>query len=71
MRDYGVGAQMLKEIGVEKIRLLTNNPRKMVGLQGYGLEIVERLPLQVDPNRENASYLRTKQEKLGHLLANL
>jgi len=71
MRDYGVGAQVLADLGVRKIRLLTNNPRKMVGLEGYGLEVVERVPLQVAPTGANLEYLKTKQEKLGHLLVNL
>ncbi len=67
-RDYGIGAQILHDLGVRKIRLLTNNPRKFVGLRGYGLEIVERVPLEIPPNEENAAYLRTKKLKLGHLL---
>jgi 3,4-dihydroxy 2-butanone 4-phosphate synthase/GTP cyclohydrolase II len=67
-RDYGIGAQILVELGVRRIRLLSNNPRKFVGLEGYGLEIVERLPLEIAPGPANAKYLRTKKEKLGHLL---
>lgn len=70
-RDYGVGAQILASLGVRRIRLLTNNPRKFVGLGGYGLEIVERVPLEVDPNCDNLRYLQTKRDKLGHLLGNL
>lgn len=68
MRDYGVGAQILVALGLTKIRLLTNNPRKMVGLQGYGIEIVDRVPIEASPTCSNEGYLRTKREKLGHLL---
>jgi 3,4-dihydroxy 2-butanone 4-phosphate synthase/GTP cyclohydrolase II len=71
LRDYGIGAQILSELGVRKIRLLTNNPRKVIGLEGYGLEIVERVALQMPATQANIRYLRTKQEKLGHLLENL
>jgi len=71
LRDYGIGAQILTELGIKKMRLLTNNPKKMVGLQGYGLEVVDREPIQTMPNHSNLSYLKTKQEKLGHLLINL
>jgi 3,4-dihydroxy 2-butanone 4-phosphate synthase/GTP cyclohydrolase II len=67
-RDYGIGAQILKELGVKDIRLMTNNPRKFVGLSGYGLNIVERVSLEIKPNRENQFYLDTKRKKLGHLL---
>jgi 3,4-dihydroxy 2-butanone 4-phosphate synthase/GTP cyclohydrolase II len=67
-RDYGIGAQILVELGVEKIRLLTNNPRKFVGLEGYGLTIVERLALEIPPSEASRRYLRTKKEKLGHIL---
>ncbi|MEN9732092.1 MAG: hypothetical protein RLZ45_87 [Verrucomicrobiota bacterium] len=68
LRDYGVGAQMLCDLGVSKIRLLTNNPKKVVGLQGHGLEIVEQLPIRVSPNPHNAKYLKTKKDRMGHLL---
>ncbi|MFM7719221.1 MAG: bifunctional 3,4-dihydroxy-2-butanone-4-phosphate synthase/GTP cyclohydrolase II [Actinomycetota bacterium] len=70
-RDYGIGAQILVELGVRSMRLLTNNPSKRAGLEGYGLSIVERVPLEVEPNAENLRYLRTKREKLGHLLDHL
>jgi 3,4-dihydroxy 2-butanone 4-phosphate synthase/GTP cyclohydrolase II len=68
LRDYGIGAQILLELGAQKLRLLTNNPKKIVGLEGYGLEIVERLPLEIAPNRANLRYLTTKRDKLGHLI---
>ena len=68
LRDYGIGAQILKDLGVRKMRLLTNNPRKIKGLEGYGLEVVERVPLQMEANEDNVRYLRTKQTKLGHML---
>ncbi len=68
LRDYGLGAQILLDIGVRRIRLLTNNPRKIVGLEGYGLKIVERVPIQMEPGERNLDYLVTKKEKLGHLL---
>lgn len=71
LRDYGIGAQVLRDLGVQKLRLLTNNPRKIVGLQGYGMAVVERVPLEVQPHRSNIEYLRTKKEKLGHLLSKL
>ncbi len=67
LRDYGVGAQILKDIGLTKIRLLTNNPKKIIGLQGHGIEIVERVPIITKPNKINKDYLKTKKEKLGHL----
>src|SRR5690606_26781963 len=68
LRDYGIGAQILKDLGVRKMRLLTNNPRKIAGLKGHGLEIVEVLPIQMPPNEDNLKYLRTKKIKLGHML---
>ncbi|MBI3968578.1 MAG: bifunctional 3,4-dihydroxy-2-butanone-4-phosphate synthase/GTP cyclohydrolase II [Chloroflexi bacterium] len=67
LRDYGIGAQILVDLGIKKMRLLTNNPAKVVGLQGYGLEIVERVPLVVAPNPLNLAYLKAKREKLGHI----
>ncbi len=68
LRDYGIGAQILADLGVKQIRLLTNNPRKIVGLEGYGLTVVERIALKSQPNEVNGKYLQTKKEKLGHLL---
>jgi 3,4-dihydroxy 2-butanone 4-phosphate synthase/GTP cyclohydrolase II len=68
LRDYGIGAQILVDLGLKKIRLLTNNPKKIIGLEGYGLEVVERVPIEVEPNHTNKKYLRTKKEKLGHIL---
>ncbi|MGG7619408.1 bifunctional 3,4-dihydroxy-2-butanone-4-phosphate synthase/GTP cyclohydrolase II [Bacillus coreaensis] len=68
LREYGIGAQILKDLGISQIRLLTNNPRKMKGLKGYGLEIVDRVPIQMQSREENEKYLKTKQSKLGHLL---
>jgi 3,4-dihydroxy 2-butanone 4-phosphate synthase/GTP cyclohydrolase II len=71
LRDYGIGAQILLDIGIKKIRLLTNNPRKVVGLKGYGLEIVERVPIEIPANVNNEKYLKTKRDKLGHLITQL
>jgi 3,4-dihydroxy 2-butanone 4-phosphate synthase/GTP cyclohydrolase II len=68
LRDYGIGAQILVDLGLKKLRLLTNNPTKRAGLDGYGLQVVERLPLEVPPNPENRKYLSTKRDKLGHML---
>ncbi len=68
LREYGLGAQILVDLGLKTIRLLTNNPRKVVGLEGYGLEIVEQVPIKIKPNPHNAKYLKTKREKLGHLV---
>lgn len=70
LRNYGIGAQILKAIGVQKIRLLTNNPKKIVGLEAYGMEVVERLPIEIEVNELNRKYLETKREKMGHLLKN-
>ncbi len=67
-RDYGIGSQILYDLGVRKIRLLTNNPKKIYGLEGFGLEVVERIPITIDPNTHNERYLKTKKDKLGHLL---
>ena len=69
LRNYGIGAQILRDLGLSSIRVMTNNPRKLVGLDGYGLQIVERVPLLADPTRENRGYLQVKRDKLGHLLA--
>nr|WP_198912538.1 bifunctional 3,4-dihydroxy-2-butanone-4-phosphate synthase/GTP cyclohydrolase II [Desulfuromonas acetoxidans] len=71
LRDYGIGAQILADLGVRKIKLMTNNPKKIVGLQGYGLEVVERVKIEMPANRVNQRYLLTKKEKMGHLLENL
>ena len=68
MRDYGIGAQILHDIGLSSIRLLTNNPRKIIGLGGYGLKITERVPIEISPNKLNIKYLKTKKDKLGHFL---
>jgi 3,4-dihydroxy 2-butanone 4-phosphate synthase/GTP cyclohydrolase II len=71
LRDYGLGAQILIDLGARRLKLMTNNPKKIVGLEGYGLEIVERVAIQVPPKRTNLQYLQTKREKMGHLLENL
>ena len=68
LRDYGIGAQILRDLGVRHIRLLSNNPKKIVGLEGYGLEVLERVPIEMPPTRRNRAYLTTKRDKLGHLL---
>jgi 3,4-dihydroxy 2-butanone 4-phosphate synthase/GTP cyclohydrolase II len=68
LRDYGIGAQILADLGLTSIRIMTNNPRKLVGLEGYGLTITERVPLEVPPNEENVRYLQVKKDKMGHIL---
>ena len=70
LRDYGVGAQILSELGIHQLRLLTNNPKKVVGLEGYGLKVVERVPVEIKPNAVNEGYLKTKRDKMGHLILN-
>jgi 3,4-dihydroxy 2-butanone 4-phosphate synthase/GTP cyclohydrolase II len=69
MRDYGIGAQILADLGLHKIRLMTNNPRKIIGLEGYGIEVVERVPIETRPHQENIEYLKAKAKKMGHLLS--
>lgn len=71
LRDYGIGAQILADLGLHRIRLLTNNPRKVVGLKAYGLEIVERVPIEIPPNKRNLEYLTVKRDKLGHIFTKL
>jgi len=71
LRDYGIGAQILVALGLKKIRLMTNNPRKIVGIEGYGLKVVERVPIEMPPRASNVKYLRTKKLKLGHILNNV
>ena len=71
LRDYGIGAQILKDLGIKKIRLITNNPKKIKGLAGYGLEVAERVPIEMDANIRNEKYLLTKKEKMGHMLHNI
>jgi 3,4-dihydroxy 2-butanone 4-phosphate synthase/GTP cyclohydrolase II len=71
LRDYGIGAQILVDLGVRKMRLMTNNPKKIVGLEGYGLNVVERVPIEIRPNDRNIVYLKTKKKKLGHMLDNV
>ena len=68
LRDYGIGAQILVDLGVHRMRLMTNNPKKIVGLEGYGIEITKRIPLEINPNDDNIRYMQTKQKKMGHLL---
>lgn len=70
LRDYGVGAQILSDLGIRQLRLLTNNPKKIVGLEGYGLKVVERVPIEIQPNPINEQYLKTKRDKMGHLILN-
>ena len=71
LRNYGVGAQILSDLGIHRLRLLTNNPRKIVGLESHGLEMTGRVPLQVEPNTANEKYLKTKQARMGHLFDHL
>jgi len=68
LRDYGVGAQILVNLGLHQIKLITNNPRKIVGIEGYGLQVVERVPIEIQPRAANRKYLRTKKKKMGHIL---
>ena len=68
LREHGVGAQILTELGLTKLRWLTSNPKKIVGLEGYGLEVVEQVPIKTKPNRHNKKYLQTKKTKMGHLI---
>jgi 3,4-dihydroxy 2-butanone 4-phosphate synthase/GTP cyclohydrolase II len=68
LRDYGIGAQILRDLGITKLRLLTNNPKKIVGLNGYGIEVVERVPIEIQPNAVNRAYLDTKRDRMGHLI---
>jgi 3,4-dihydroxy 2-butanone 4-phosphate synthase/GTP cyclohydrolase II len=69
MRDYGIGAQILADLGLHKIRLMTNNPRKIIGLEGYGIEVVQRVPIETKPHQENIEYLKAKAKKMGHFLS--
>jgi 3,4-dihydroxy 2-butanone 4-phosphate synthase/GTP cyclohydrolase II len=71
LRDYGIGAQILRKLGLGKIRIMTNNPRKIVGLEGYGLHLVERVHIEVQAKEDNIKYLRTKQKKMGHMFQNI
>jgi 3,4-dihydroxy 2-butanone 4-phosphate synthase/GTP cyclohydrolase II len=71
LRDYGIGAQILVDLGVRKMRLMTNNPKKIIGLEGYGLKVVERVPMEIKPHERNLIYLKTKKKKLGHMLNNV
>lgn len=68
LREYGTGAQILMDLGLKRIRLMTNNPKKVVGLEGYGLEIVDRVPIVIEPNPYNERYMKTKEHRMGHLL---
>lgn len=71
LRDYGIGAQILVDLGIRKMRLITNNPKKIVGLEGYGLKVVERVPIEIKPHEKNLAYLKTKKKKLGHMLSDV
>jgi 3,4-dihydroxy 2-butanone 4-phosphate synthase/GTP cyclohydrolase II len=68
LREYGLGAQILVDLGLKQIKLMTNNPRKIVGLEGYGLQVTKQVPIRIHPNPHNARYLATKKQKLGHLI---
>jgi 3,4-dihydroxy 2-butanone 4-phosphate synthase/GTP cyclohydrolase II len=67
-RDYGIGCQILRDLGIRKLNLMTNNPTKRIGLAGYGLEIVERIPIEIEPNANNEEYLKTKRDRMGHMI---
>jgi 3,4-dihydroxy 2-butanone 4-phosphate synthase/GTP cyclohydrolase II len=69
LRDYGLGAQILVDLGIRSMRLLTNNPKKIVGLEGYGLQVAERVPIEIPASEQNRFYLQTKQDKLGHMFS--
>jgi 3,4-dihydroxy 2-butanone 4-phosphate synthase/GTP cyclohydrolase II len=69
LRDYGIGAQILRDLGVHKMRLMTNNPKKLIGLNAYDLEVVERVPIELPVSARNADYMRAKRDKMGHLLS--
>jgi 3,4-dihydroxy 2-butanone 4-phosphate synthase / GTP cyclohydrolase II len=71
LREYGIGAQILRDLGVRKMRLMTNNPKKIIGLQGYGLDVVERVKIEMEAGVDNRNYLETKRKKMGHLLENV
>jgi 3,4-dihydroxy 2-butanone 4-phosphate synthase/GTP cyclohydrolase II len=71
LRDYGIGAQMLVNLGVRKMRLITNNPKKLIGLEGYGLSIVDRVPIETGAHEKNINYLQPKKKKMGHMLKNI
>ncbi|HIP83852.1 MAG TPA: bifunctional 3,4-dihydroxy-2-butanone-4-phosphate synthase/GTP cyclohydrolase II, partial [Desulfocapsa sulfexigens] len=68
LRDYGIGAQILRDLGVRKMSLLTNNPKKIIGLEGYGIEVVDRFPIEMEAREENKSYLQCKRDRMGHLI---
>jgi 3,4-dihydroxy 2-butanone 4-phosphate synthase/GTP cyclohydrolase II len=68
LRDYGIGAQILRDIGVTKMRMLTNNPKKIVGLEGYGIEVIDRVPIEMEAGEENKGYLLCKRDRMGHLI---
>ena len=68
LRDYGIGAQILFELGIKSINLMTNNPKKIIGLEGYGLKISKRVPVEINPTKSNKKYLKTKKDKMGHFL---